>query len=136
MPPECQAEHLDYNTKLDIFSFGVLILYTFIGDRPGINAIPPPTKEEMSEGKVELMRRNPAIHKMGENHSLHPLVMRCLNDHPERRRPTAEEVGVTLAEARPLAGEVGVQKHTTAAEEVEVEQPTTTEEVNTQCNVL
>ncbi|XP_064401474.1 serine/threonine-protein kinase TNNI3K-like [Halichondria panicea] len=83
MPPECQAEHLDYNTKLDIFSFGVLILYTFIDDRPGINAIPPPTKEEMSEGKVELMRRNSAIHKMGENHSLHPLVMRCLNDHPE-----------------------------------------------------
>ena len=30
MPSECQAEHLDYNTKLDIFSFGVLILYTFI----------------------------------------------------------------------------------------------------------
>ena len=89
----------------------------------------------MSEGKVELMRQNPAIHKMGENHSLHPLVIRCLNDYPERR-PTAEEVGVTLAEARPLVGEVGVQQQTTAAEEVEVEQPTTTEEVNTQCNVL
>ena len=57
------------------------------------------------------MRRNPAIHKMGKNHSLHPLVIKCLNDHPERR-PTAEEVGVILAEARPLAGEVGVQKHT------------------------
>ncbi len=89
----------------------------------------------MSEGKVELMRQNPAIHKMGENHSLHPLVIRCLNDHPERR-PTAEEVGVTLAEARCLVGAVGVQQHTTAAGEVEVEQPTTTEEVNTQCNVL
>ncbi len=41
-----------------------------------------------------------------------------------------------LAEARPLVGEVGVQQHTTTAEEVEVEQLTTTEEVNTQCNVL
>ncbi len=123
MPPECQTEHLDYNTKLDIFSFGVLILYSFIGDRPDFIAIPPPTKEEISEGKVELMRRNPAIHRMGKNHSLCPLVIRCLNDHPERR-PTAEEVGVTLAEPRPFAGEVGVQ------------QPTASEEVNTQCNVL
>ena len=95
MPPECQLDNPIYTTKLDIFSFGVLILHTVIGKTPDMyeifqgNANLP---RYVREGKVELMRRDEAVHQqMGETHCLYPLVVHCLHDHPDQR-PTAGEV--------------------------------------------
>ncbi len=101
MSPESQVENPIYTTKLDIFSFGNLIIHTVIGDLPKVYTIlstdPNKTQYER-EGKMELMRRNTSVHvQMGENHALYPLAVRCLHDRPEQR-PAVEEVSSSLRE--------------------------------------
>ncbi len=101
MSPESQEEKAVYTTKLDIFSFGNLIIHTVICDLPKVYRIPgndPNKIQYESEGKMELMRRNTSVHiNMGENHALYPLVVGCLHDKPEQR-PTAETVLSSLRE--------------------------------------
>ncbi len=96
MPPECHDEHPTYTTKLDIFSFGHLIIHTVIGDFPKVYNVPrsdPDYFKYINEGKEELMRRNTTVHgdKMGKKHDLYPLVVRCLHDHYQQR-PSAHKV--------------------------------------------
>ncbi|XP_064405699.1 serine/threonine-protein kinase TNNI3K-like isoform X1 [Halichondria panicea] len=101
MSPESQEENPVYTTKLDIFSFGNLIIHTVIGDLPKVYRISASDPNEAlykREGKIELMRRNTSVHvKMGEDHTLYPLVVRCLHDQPEQR-PAVEEVSSSLRE--------------------------------------
>ncbi|XP_064405728.1 tyrosine-protein kinase receptor Tie-1-like isoform X1 [Halichondria panicea] len=101
MSPESQEENPVYTTKLDIFSFGNLIIHTVIGDLPKVYRISASDPNEAlykREGKIELMRRNTSVHvKMGEDHTLYPLVVRCLYDRPEQR-PAVEEVSSSLRE--------------------------------------
>ena len=101
MPPECQEQDPSYTTKLDIFSFGNLIIHTVIGDVPDVYRVPtndPKIAQYIHEGKVELMRRNRAVHKqMGDTHCLYSLVVRCLQDKPEQR-PSVGEVRSSLRE--------------------------------------
>ena len=101
MSPESQVENPVYTTKLDIFSFGNLIIHTVIGDLPKVYTIlstNPNRAQYEREGKIELMRRNTSAHvKMGENHDLYPIVVRCLHDQPEPR-PAVEEVNSSLRE--------------------------------------
>ena len=105
MPPECRVANPSYTTKLDIFSFGNLIIHTIIGDLPRVYDIPSSGGgivqfirkfQQERGGKVELMRRDDAVHKqMGSNHCLYPLVVRCLHDSPEQR-PSVGEVKISL----------------------------------------
>ena len=99
MPPEGRVENPRYTTKLDIFSFGTLVVHTVNGVMPRVYDIlsSDPNKARYErEGKVELMRRNTAVHKkMGETHCLYPLVVHCLHDSPEQR-PSVGEVKISL----------------------------------------
>ena len=97
MPPEARYEDPSYTIKLDIFSYGVLIVHTVIGKIPQVYTLPKDDHTRAQEsGKVELMRRNKAVHTlMGDKHCLYPLVVRCLHDDPNNR-PTTEEVHTTL----------------------------------------
>ena len=101
MPPEAHYENPSYTIKLDIFSYGVLILHTVNGKIPKVYTLPQDddhTRQLGREGKVELMRRNKAVHTlMGDKHCLYPLVVRCLRDNPDNR-PTTEEVHSSLRE--------------------------------------
>ena len=75
MPPECLVANPTYTTKLDIFSFGVLILHTVTGEVPTVHS-----------------RRDTDVQKkMGESHCLYPLTVHCLCDNPDQR-PTTDEV--------------------------------------------
>ena len=101
MPPEAHYKNPSYTIKLDIFSYGVLILHTVIGKIPEVYTLPQDddhTRQLVREGKVELMRRDEAVHTlMGDKHCLYPLVVRCLRDNPDNR-PTTEEVHSSLRE--------------------------------------
>ena len=101
MPPECQEKNPSYTTKLDIFSFGNLIIHTIIGNVPDVYRVPtndPKLAQYIHEGKVELMRRDHAVHKqMGDTHCLYSLVVCCLHDEPEQR-PSVGEVRRSLRE--------------------------------------
>ncbi|XP_064395629.1 uncharacterized protein LOC135342727 [Halichondria panicea] len=99
MPPECHVEPPTYTTKLDIFSFGHLIIHTVIGDFPKVKNVPHSIRNYFKSirGKEELMRRSTAVHgdKMGQKHALYPLVVSCLHDRPQQR-PSVDEVIVSL----------------------------------------
>ncbi|XP_064401100.1 uncharacterized protein LOC135347138 isoform X2 [Halichondria panicea] len=99
MPPECLVEPPTYTTKLDIFSFGHLIIHTVIGDFPKVKNVPQGFRSYFNSirGKEELMRRSTAVHgdKMGEKHALYPLVVSCLHDRPQQR-PSVDKVIVSL----------------------------------------
>ena len=75
------------------------VIHTIIGEVPGVYDVPPSDPsfgKYVQEGKVELMRRNTAVHKkMGETHCLYPLVVHCLHDSPEQR-PSVGEVKISL----------------------------------------
>ena len=104
MPPESRKKNPTYTTKLDIFSFGNLIIHTVIGELPRVYDNPTTGLDiahfiRWAQGKVELMRRDDAVHKqMGETHCLYPLVVRCLHDTPEHR----PLVGVVRSSLREL----------------------------------
>ena len=88
MPPECRVANPSYTTKLDIFSFGNLIIHTLNGEAPDVHDIygDPNLNRYVQEKKVEVMRRSQAIHKrMSRSHCLYPLVLQCLHDEPEMR---------------------------------------------------
>ena len=72
MPPEYRVSNPTYTTKLDIFSFGILIIHTITGNKPGMSDIPPDPDK-------------------ASKHCLYPLIVHCLKDNPDQR-PTAGEV--------------------------------------------
>lgn len=94
MPPEAQLECAQCTTKLDIFSFGHLSLYTVNQEPPEVFEVP--LKAEMiEEGRIQIKKRKKCLDRMGACHCLYPLVMECLCDKPEDR-PTTLQLNSTL----------------------------------------
>jgi len=120
MPPEALTENPEYGLKLDIFSFGHLILYTATQEFPAVHEVTL-TPAILEQGIIQLMKRRKAISKMGgEQHCLHSLVVQCLRDKPGQR-PTTATLNESLkklctqhprraAEVFQLSGEAGVEK--------------------------
>ena len=93
MPPEALRPDPKYDLKLDIFSFGVLSLYAAIQELPTEydNEL---TAAVVKKKEVQIYRRKHWIEKMGVDHPLHPLVIKCLQDRPELRPTTKELCGM------------------------------------------
>ena len=99
MPPETVLEEgtTRYNTAIDIFSFGVVSLFTlmqvFPKDLKPPNYRDPVTRKVL--GRTEIERREHYIQPMqtafGETHPLVKLTLDCLEYDPEDR-PSAVEV--------------------------------------------
>ena len=106
MPPETVQEEgaTRYNTAIDIFSFGVVSLFTltqtFPKDLKPHNYRDPVTRRVL--GRTEIERREHYIQAMqadlGETHPLVKLTLDCLRYDPEDR-PSAVEVLRRLEEA-------------------------------------
>ena len=97
MPPEALTENPKYGLKLDIFSFGHLMLYTATQEFPGVHEVAL-TPAILEQGTIQIMKRGIAIDQMGgERHCLHQLVIQCLQDKPERR-PTTLKLNESLKE--------------------------------------
>ena len=96
MPPEAVQEER-YNTSIDIFSFGVISLFTLTQSFPAL--LYSPTYRNHVTGKIvgrsEIERREHYVKLMkarvGEKHSLCRLTLDCL-EYRSSRRPSAEEV--------------------------------------------
>ena len=93
MPPEVLKAIPTYSTKLDVFSFGCVIIHTVTQEPP----IPDLDKfVKTSEAKKYVMhsevdRRSTIIQKLRNNTNatqLHNIVLECLQDNPHSR-PTA-----------------------------------------------
>ena len=106
MPPETVQDEGDprYNTAIDIFSFGVISLFTLTQTFP--KDLKPATYKDPATRKLvarsEIERREVYIEQMktalGESHSLVKVTVNCLEYDPNDR-PTASEVLTQLEEA-------------------------------------
>lgn len=95
MPPEALAHNPSYNTKIDIFSFGVLSLHLVSQVWP----IPTEAVRVMGNGRLlpvsETDRRKAQFDLMGTNHCLYQLTTECLQNDPVQR-PDISKVVFTL----------------------------------------
>ena len=92
MPPESFTTNPVYDYKLDIFSFGVLLLAIAIGQPPRpINAHHRLGTDGQEYTIPELERRQHDLNALPQNHPFRPLILACLHDNPADR-PSAVEV--------------------------------------------
>ena len=98
MPPEVIVANPKYNTSIDVFSFGILMIHVLSGSWPepqlGQIRIEP-------GGKLipvtEAERREVFLQAIGDDHPLMDLIRKCINNNP-RLRPHSSEIMERLAE--------------------------------------
>ena len=93
MPPEALTANPHYDTKLDCFSFGVLITHVFCGEWPIASEYlqQDPRNPGHLFPLTEVQRREKYLKRLGENHSLLGLTKRCLRNLPSER-PSASDI--------------------------------------------
>ena len=92
MPPEAFPDQANYDTSLDVFSYGGIILHTINGEWPTpTQNTKYDTKKCQVIGLNEVERRQKYLDKMTEEaEALKPLVVSCLDYDPAKRRPIFE----------------------------------------------
>lgn len=87
MPPEASQENPKYNTSLDVFSYGGIILHTINGEWPTPKeSTRYNTTKRLLVGFTEVERRQEHLDKMiREAKPLRPLVEACLDNDPAKR---------------------------------------------------
>ncbi len=110
MPPETMVAQPRYTTKLDVFSFGVLIVHMLTAQWP----IPAevfredPTDPNQTLPVSELDRRSEFICKIQEDHPLMEQIQQCLRNNSTRRPDMAavlEEIEYIIAQLPPSSVE-------------------------------
>ena len=86
MPPDVMIDKPTYGTSIDEFSFGILMIHVLSGQWPA-----PQT------GSTGAQRRQDFLTKIGSDHPLMELILRCIHDDPTQRAH-AEELVQRLAE--------------------------------------
>lgn len=93
MPPEVKIAGMQYDTTLDMFSFGVIILELCIGHDVSAGE----AFRSQPDGNIalvpEIERRKSDFEDLG-NHRLKPLIIKCLS--VKEQRPNARDVYVLL----------------------------------------
>ncbi len=110
MPPEAFIAQPVYNAKLDVFSFGNLIIHISIQVWP-IPLVEMHRADPDEPGKFtlvsEIERRADYLIKMKDGHPLKTLTTRCLQNDPRLRPATAEVVkqleGVAASDPPPFS---------------------------------
>ena len=95
MPPEALAEEPHYDEKIDIFSFGVLMLEIATQKEPNPGMLNIGSMEEKERRKRDLAC-------LPADHLLKPLILRCLNNVPDQR-PVAAAVLEELEKENPVS---------------------------------
>ena len=85
MPPEAWVDNPVYNSSLDVFSFGVVILHTLTHEWPK----PLARFKSYTEVRLEVDRRKEYLDKISDS-LLKPLVVQCLSQEPGDRPSTSD----------------------------------------------
>ena len=90
MPPEALTPDPDYNEKLDIFSFGNIMIHFFsekcILSLPSFRQDPNSPRRKIPLSELE--KRSEYLALIGEDHSHLSLIHDCLEEFPDYRPPT------------------------------------------------
>ena len=92
MPPEALCEDPQYDTSLDIFSYGQLALYAAIQTFPQVFSVvhDPKMTSAVRVGETEILRRKKWIDHLGDCHCLHKVILQCLKDKRDERPKTRD----------------------------------------------
>lgn len=87
MPPESLTANPVYDTRLDSFSFGVLMIHIFCGEWPVASEYlqPDPKNPGQLYPLTEVERRHKYLRVLGNSHPLLDLIRNCLSNMPSRR---------------------------------------------------
>ena len=101
MPPEALSSRPNYNTKIDIYSMGVMLIHVFCGEWPfPTDAFQPdPQNHDTLVPMSEVERRAEFLRKIGDDHPLTPLMRRCLSNTPTLR-PSAAQIHSQISEVK------------------------------------
>ena len=113
MSPEALDEAKTYTAKLDVFSFGVIVIQILTRQFPNptdrFRTVREPKDEEESEDEEdenevrqvvpETERREAHLKLIPDTHSLKPLALQCLKKK-ERQRPSAVQLSERLSELK------------------------------------
>lgn len=95
MPPEVFNREAKYNTAVDIFSFGHLLLFAITQKQPGVEAATYVDGSGRIIARSELERREDSVERMfgilGKDHPFVEIVTRCLQTNA-LLRPTVLDV--------------------------------------------
>jgi len=87
MPPEALIAKPNYTSKIDIYSYGVLIIHTLCGRWPFPEDVfrPDPQNPDAMIPVSEVERRAEYLKEIGNDHPLMCLTRQCLSNMPSRR---------------------------------------------------
>ena len=93
MPPEVMIANPKYDTSVDEFSYGIMIIHMFSGQWPEpqvgqVHAEPGGRMIPVSEAE----RREEFLRAIGNDHPLMDLILKCIHNHPKSRAHTSEIV--------------------------------------------
>ena len=93
MPPKALVPRPRYSTKVDVFSFGVLMVHLFSGQWPFPTeaVIVDPQDDSRVIPQTETDRRQEYLDAIARDHPLMNLMLGCLHNSPARR-PEAVEI--------------------------------------------
>ena len=136
MPPEVMVANPKYDTSVDTFSYGILMVHVFSGRWPEPQVGPNRTEPDGRLIPVtEAERREVFLQAIGNDHPLMDLILKCINNHPQARTHTSEIVerlaGMVLQFPASFTNRLEMLRH---IETVENERQTLREEVE-QLNV-
>ena len=91
MPPEVMVDNPCYNTGIDRFSYGVLMIQILCGKPPRPHD--PPTRSVSGRliALSEAERRQRYLQEVGHDHPLMNLILKCIDNDP-RSRPSAKDI--------------------------------------------
>ena len=93
MPPEVMIANPKYDTSVDEFSYGILMIHMFSGrwPEPQIGQIHTELDGRMIPVS-EAERREVFLQAIGKDHPLMDLILKCIHNHPQARAHASEIV--------------------------------------------
>ena len=93
MPPEALRARPTYTSKIDSYSYGVMVIHVLCGRWPFPDDAfrPDPRNPDVMLPVLELDRRAEYLRDIGQDHPLMGLISQCLSNAPTRR-PEASEI--------------------------------------------
>ena len=93
MPPEAMMDIPTYDTSIDVFSFGIVMIHVFSGQWPIPEAQIYLKTDERVYHVSEAERRDSYLQAIaiGSDHQTMQLILKCINNDP-LLRPTASEI--------------------------------------------
>lgn len=91
MPPEAMVESPHYDTSIDSFSYGILMILILCGQRPKPHIGPNRHESGRLIAVSEAQRRENFLQMIGRDHPLMNLILKCIDNNP-KERPSADTI--------------------------------------------